>query len=106
MLDGISVTIDGNELIIPALNFASIRRLRPQIDALAMMPLSAGLSDEQIDTVITIIHTALVRNYPAITKADVEEMLTIANVRPIVNAIMGISGFVPGGAEADGRIGT
>jgi hypothetical protein len=105
--EGVPITIAGKEWIVPALNFAAIRRLRTQIEAIASIPLGAGLTDEQIDTVILIIHTALVRNYPGLTKDNVEDMMTLANIKPIINAIMGISGFVSsGGAGADGLIGT
>lgn len=106
MLDGQPIKIDGKEWIVPALNFKAIRKLRSQIEALAAMPLTASISDEQIDVVVEIIFTALTRNYPDLTKPEVEEMLTLANMKSIVSAIMGVSGFVSGGAEADGRIGT
>lgn len=104
--EGVTLTIAGRDWIIPALNFAALRSLRPQIEALGSVSLSATLSDEQIDTVILIIHTALKRNYPDITKDAVEEMIDLGNIKRIINAVMGISGFVTGGAAANGPTGT
>jgi len=104
--EGVPITIAGKEWIIPALNFSALRRLRPQIETLSEVSLSANLSGEQIDIIISVIHSAVVRNYPDITKENIEEMITLANIRPIINAVMGISGFVPGGAGANGLTGT
>lgn len=105
--EGVPITIAGKEWIIPALNLSAIKRLRTKIDSLASIAMSVNITDEQIDTFVEIIHTALVRNYPDVTIEDVCNMVTFANVTPIISAVMGVSGFIAsGGAKADGRIGT
>ena len=105
--EGVPVMIAGKEWIIPALNLTTIKRLRPQIDSLASIAMDMNITDKQIDVFIEIIHSALARNYPEITKENVADMVTFANATPIISAVMGVSGFVSsGGAKADGPIGT
>jgi len=91
--EGVPITIEGEEWIIPALNIAQARQLRPQIEMLTSISIDSGLTDVQLDALITIIHAALIRNYPDLTKDVLETMLTLANIKRVISAIMGAGGF-------------
>ena len=78
-------------MIVPALN---LKQLKKYSGALA------GLSDLSDSTVldragdlVEMIHAALTRNYPEITRDQVEEMIDLRNLLPLTQAIIGVSGL-------------
>lgn len=99
--EGVKITIGGEDFTFPALNFTAIKKFRPQLELMGTMdPAGMTLSDEQIDAFLAIIHASLSRNYPEKTIEDVADMIDLANVGRVVEAIMAVSGFVKGGATA------
>jgi hypothetical protein len=48
---------------------------------------------KDMEVCIEIIHAAIARNYPEMKKADVEELIDMRNMVPVVQAVMNISGF-------------
>lgn len=100
--EGMPITIGGVEYIVPPLSFRKVKQLQPEIDKLSQINAASvtANSSEATEVMIKIIHSALQRNYPEITIDELEDMLDLANVRTIIQAVMGISGFVPGGAVA------
>lgn len=57
----------------------------------------------QIDNAITFLHAALIRNYPAMTNAEVEAMIDLGNLQEILSATLGVSGFKPNGEKVSGE---
>ena len=98
--DGTAIKIGDRTFVVPPLNLARIKRLRPDIEALSSMKLDAMMTDEQIESVVRILHSALSRNYPEITIDEVEDIIDLGNLIPVVQAMMRVSGFEPGGASA------
>jgi hypothetical protein len=100
MIDGAVMTINGQEYVIPALNFKALRKLRADLDMLGKVESNRPLTDDEADAFVRVFHAALVRNYPDMTTDDVEELVDFRNLVPLMTAIMGASGFVAGGAAA------
>jgi hypothetical protein len=99
MIDGVKISAGGKDFTVPPLNFRSIRALEADIKELAEIQPGAAMTGRQIDTVVKIIHTALTRNYPELTVAEVEDILDLGNCFKIISAILGASGFSQGEPE-------
>jgi hypothetical protein len=104
--EGLKVRIGEDEFIIPPLNFFRLKKVLPLVDKLKEVSGNQILKAEEMEDFITIIHLALSRNYPEVTVQQVEEMVDLGNLRQILAAVLGISGFVqgekPAGSESTG----
>lgn len=92
MIDGTPVKLGGTEYIVPPLNLKAVRLIQPLLPKLNSMNLQ---DPETIDAMVELVHVALKRNYPDLTKDAVEEIVDIGNLGPVVSAIMAVSGLVP-----------
>ena len=103
LIEGVEMKIGRQTLIVPPLNFKSLRRLRPQISLLGALDANAAeMSDEAVDALFEIIHTALRRNYPNLAREQIEEDLDIANAPKIITAIMNSAGLTRSGEAKPG----
>lgn len=66
--DGISVTIGGKEYILPPLKFLAAKKVLPLLEGLA----TRGPEDAMED-LFTILHLGLMRNYPEISRDQIEQ---------------------------------
>jgi hypothetical protein len=90
--------------MVPPLSFKKLRSLENDIKELAKLEGPATqYTGEQLKVFLRIVHAALSRNYPDMTLEDVEEILDLGNVRPVVAAILGISGLEPTKGEVAPR---
>lgn len=96
MIDGVKIKIGDAEYTIPPLNFKAIKRLQTEIAKMADIQVGATITAEQLDAMVCIVHSALVRNYPDMTEDQVAEIVDLGNAGTIIQAIMGVSGFVQG----------
>lgn len=103
MIDGITIKAGDREFIVPPLNFRRIRKLSKEIASLADMKVGAAMNDEQLDTFMAIIHSALTRNYPDLTMDALEDLIDLRNMQEIMKAVMGVSGFVQAGGPVPGE---
>jgi hypothetical protein len=106
MHDGISVRLGGDEFIVPALTFRQLRTLLPKLDRL--QDPGARFDAAQLDAVVDIAHAALGRNYPDLTREDLEDRLTFADVPNVIAAVLtgsGLSQPITQGARADDPVG-
>lgn len=94
--EGVSVKMGEEDFIVPPLNFSRLKKLTPLIEELGAMKIGEPITAKQADAIITVIHSALSRNYPHLTIENVEEMIDLGNVGPIIQAVMGVSGFSSG----------
>jgi hypothetical protein len=92
------VTMGAEQYRIPALGFRSIIDLQERVEALASM--GARPTVEQMDTVATIVHAAMKRNYPDITVESVADMLDLENYAEVLDAVLAISGFTKAAAPS------
>jgi hypothetical protein len=90
--EGISVKLGGREFIVPPLNFKPLRRFLPIVQNLQNESDPIKLMDIYVD----ILHAAIRRNYPEMTRDDLEELLDFSNAPKVFQAIMGASGLKTG----------
>lgn len=98
LIEGVKLNLGGREFVAPPLNFKALRKFTPQLAVLSKM--GDVPTAEQIDVVLDIVHTALVRNYPDLNRDDLEELLDLANLAKALEAIMGASGLERTSGEA------
>ncbi len=91
LIDGVKVTIGRRDFIVPPLNLKAVKR----VGQLVPVMMAADGSVESIDAAIEVIHLALKRNYPELTRDELEEELDLANLAPISMVIAEASGLVP-----------
>lgn len=89
LLDGVTVRIGRREFIVPPLNIKSLKR------AAKLAPVMEGGGEASFDACVDVIHMAVVRNYPDVTRDDIEEELDAGNLPAVVDAVMEASGFDP-----------
>jgi len=96
----VNVTLGGREFVVPPLNLKALRKLAPKIQMLAAI--GDVPTDEQLEAVASVVHSALVRNYPDMTQEEVEDALDLLNLVPTIDAVMQASGLrrvAPGEAQ-------
>jgi hypothetical protein len=94
--DGVSVTTGGTTLVLPALTLGAMKKLRNAfvtIGSIDPVKQGANLTDEQVDAMISIVLASAHRNYPTMTREEVEEFVDLDNLAVIIPAILGQSGM-------------
>ena len=102
MYEGVTVTIGGENYIVPPLNFKQLRAFKPKLARLGKDQ-AGDLTEEQMDIMSEVIHAALTRNYPDLTRERIEEMLDLGNIGRIFKAAMNASGLEQQQGEAKPR---
>ena len=92
MIEGIVIQMGGKEFTVPALSLGQVRRLLPKIEKISTV--NGLLNAEQMDCIVDVVHAAVIRNYPALTKEEVEDLIDLGNAAVIIKAVMGQSGLV------------
>jgi hypothetical protein len=104
LVDGTPVKVGKQVLQVPALNFKSLRLLKPKLDLLKGISTAASdLEEDQYNAIIHIVHTALRRNYPNMSIEELEDGLDMANLKLVINAVMANSGMQPSGEAKPGQ---
>jgi hypothetical protein len=103
MIDGKKIKLGGAEYTVAPLTFRQLRTLQPQLDKLTT--LNAVPSREQMDAVLDIVHAALLRNHPDVTRDGVEDLVDLGNLSAVVQAVMGVSGLESGEGATSGEAG-
>ena len=92
-IPGVKLNLGGRDYIVPPLNFKSLKTIRPKLKELTAA--TGMIPDEgQLETVIDVVQLALQRNYPSITREELEDAVDLDNLKEIIQAIMGISGLL------------
>jgi hypothetical protein len=87
--EGVKITLGGREFVVPPLNFKSLRKFLPHIQAVQ----TESDPEKMMDLYEEILQSALARNYPEITKEELDEVLDFSNIQEVFAAIMGASGL-------------
>lgn len=94
---GIKKTIGGTDYIVPPISLRTLQQLQSQIENFN----GATLSPEALDTAITVIHSALKRNYPDITEDQVSDLVDVGNMFDLFETVMDVSGMKRKELEAE-----
>jgi len=92
LYEGESIKIRGKEYIVPGLSLGQIESMADKIQSIAEN--GDKLSKEMMTTISEISHAALSRNYPAMTLDEVKDMMDMRNMKVVLEAVMGASGFM------------
>lgn len=94
LIPGVIVNLGGTDYTVPPLSFKQLRRMLDKINLIGTI--DGAPSNEQMDAIVEVVHSALARNYPDLTPDQVEDMLDLGNAGNVVKAIMGVSGLEQG----------
>jgi hypothetical protein len=90
---GIEVDLGGEKFIVPAIALGKLKELQPRLAELDLSDMGA-LSPGALDTVSDLILAALNRNYPDMTRAQLDDLLDLGNLGDVVKIVTGQSGLV------------
>ena len=88
MLDGVKIMVGGEEMTLPHLNWRSVKRFFKDITGGALDD-----PDRAIDLMPEMLLEALVRNYPEITQAELEDRMTPGEMLAAIPKLLEVSGF-------------
>lgn len=89
--DGVKINLGGREFVMPPLTLKHLRLHGPIITGLQAM---TDVPDaEQCDGILTLLTAALSRNYPDLTREDLEDLVDVVNLKPAFLAMVGQSGM-------------
>ena len=89
LIPGVTLTLGGRDFVVPPLSMKAMRELGPrwpEIKDIGEVPTAP-----QIDLVMSVLHTALMRNYPDLTMEDLDELIDLANLPKALMAAFGAS---------------
>jgi hypothetical protein len=86
MLPGVTITMGGQDWLVPPLTLGQLRRLMPKVRQLTET--DASMSETQIIVLVEIVAAALQRNYPETTADMVENLLDLGNASAVLNAVL------------------
>ncbi len=89
MKEGIEIKIGDDLLIVPSLSLKQVRLSLPKIKTLKM----GSFAPADMAVCVEIVHAALTRNYPEMTKDQVEDGIDMRNMAKVLNAVMAVSGM-------------
>lgn len=82
---------EGQIYVVPPLTLRDLKRLKSDITSLQKSG-SLDLS-ESIDACVTVIHTAMIHNYPSLTQDDLAGLLNVGNMLEVIRLTLNVPGF-------------
>jgi hypothetical protein len=95
MIKGIKMELGGTVYIVPPLSLGAIETMQERIGRF-----TAGANLESVGTVIDALHSALLRNYPEMTREQVANMVDLGEMQEVMEAIMDVGGLKRKAAES------
>jgi hypothetical protein len=95
-IKGIPLPLGGKIYIVPPLNLGTLERLQERLASF-----TGGIDQDSVSTVLDAAHSALVRNYPELTRDQVAEVVDVANMAEVMEAVMDVSGLRRKALEAE-----
>lgn len=89
-VNGTPLILNGQEYIVPPLSLGALEQLQDKIASVD------GTANDirQVSAIIDCAHAALKRNYPEMTREQVADLIDIANMNAVFEAVMNVSGMV------------
>lgn len=86
LLPGTAVRVGRREYVVPALSLNGLKAVERLLPALEGKTVEGTTF---VDAVATIVHLAIARNYPDVTREQLEDEIDIANLPALVGAVLG-----------------
>jgi len=96
---GLEFDFGGQRLVIPPLTLGALESMQERLQRLEGV---SSIEPEAIRTVVDAATLALVRNYPKMTRAEVADLIDLANMQEVMAAVMDVSGMLRKQREAAG----
>ena len=90
---GKSVTIGDRSFVVPPIALGKLKELLPRLGAFNFDD-PTKIDPEALDTVTELTLAALNRNYPDLTRDQLEELLDLGNLAEVIGVVTGQSGLV------------
>ena len=97
MVPGVSVTMGGQDWVVPPLTLGQLRQLMPKLRQLTEIGVAMG--EAEITVLVEIVTAALQRNYPDLSSEMVANLLDLGNASAVLSAVLTGSGLKPSGAS-------
>lgn len=86
--DGTSLQLGRTTYVVPPLSLGAVKKVAKRIEGFAKLSV-----EEQMDLTAEIALLALRRNYPEITREQIEDLLDLRNMETVFKAVVDVSGF-------------
>ena len=98
LIVGTPIRLGTKNYVCPALNLKGMKLFKDELRLLQNgVPVDQQSDNEATEqymqTLVTVTHAALLRNYPDVTTDDIEEGLDFNNLKTVALAVLGVSGF-------------
>jgi len=98
---GISIELGGQTYVVPPIALGALEQLQSRI-----ANFNGDVSDmTQVSTVIDAAFAALRRNYPELKRDEVADLIDVANMAEVFEAVMDISGLKRRTVEENAKLG-
>lgn len=91
MIPGVEFDFGGGRIyLVPPLSLGALQLLQDRIAQLNML---SSVDPVAVATMIEAAHLALRRNYPAITPAEVAELVDVSNIGEVYDCLLDVAGI-------------
>lgn len=87
-IPGKAISLSGEEYVVPPLSLASMETNGDRIGQFR-----GGVDAQSASIVIDVVHAALLRNYPELTREEVANGLDLGNMNDAFEAVLNLSGY-------------
>ena len=102
LIDGAAVRLGARDFVVPALTIRLFRRHRATLAGVSALG-QRDPTDEEWDALLALVHDALLRNHPDLTRDELEDLLDLRNIGDVMAAITGRSGLTARGGGQPGE---
>ena len=92
MIPGIEIALGGQTFTVAPMNMKTLQIVTPLLGSLRGIE-GGGLTQENIQNIVTIIQLAINRNHPDVTFDFVNENMDLVNMGGLLEAAMKVSGL-------------
>ena len=90
MIEGTKINLNGQEYIVPALNFRQLKEFDKDIRAMQNLG-DSGDPMRELVLLVPVITAALKRNYPELDEEKVTDLLDLGNYKNVFEAVLGVT---------------
>lgn len=87
-IKGIALELGGVDFVVPPMTLGALELLQERIEVF-----TGGFDKGSVATVIDCLHASLKRNYPETTREDAADLVDMANMGEVMQAVMDASGM-------------